>query len=58
MKCPYKDELAFPEFEDARNSQLFSSSFIDITTTTTTTKEKQRKTKVTDGKTQFLRFNF
>ena len=44
MKCPYKGELAFPEFEDVPNSQMvsysYSSSFLD-----TTKKKKKRKEK-------------
>ena len=58
LKCPNKDELAFPEFEDVPNSQAilysFSSSFLDTTTTTTTTTTTKRKRKVTDEKTHIF----
>ena len=58
LKCPNKDELAFPEFEDVPNSQAilysFSSSFLDTTTTTTKNKKKKRKRKVTDEKTHII----
>ena len=58
LKCPNKDELAFPEFEDVPNSQAilysFSSSFLDTTTTTTKNKKKKRKRKVTDAKTHII----
>ena len=56
LKCPNKEELAFPEFENVPNSQAilysFSSSFLDTTTTTTTTKKRKRK--VTDEKTHIF----
>ena len=56
LKCPNKEELAFPEFEDVPNSQAilysFSSSFLDTTTTTTTTTKRKRK--VTDEKTHIF----
>ena len=52
LKCPYKDELTFPEFDDVSHSQVilysYSSSFLD------TTKKKKGKRKVTDGKTHFF----
>ena len=53
MKCTYKDELAFPEFEDVPNSQAilysYNSSFLD------TKKKKKGKRKVTDGKTHLFK---
>ena len=56
LKCPNKEELAFPEFDDVPNSQAilysFSSSFLDTTTTTTTTTKRKRK--VTDEKTHIF----
>ena len=54
MKCPYKEKLAFPEFEDVPNSQVilysFSSSFLD----TIKKDKKKRKRKVTDGETHIF----
>ena len=44
LKFPYKDELAFPEFEYVPNSQVilysFSSFFLDITATKKGKKKK------------------